>query len=83
MEDGGTLRIEAFRKHGRAILEVTDSGAGITPEHLPHIFDPYFTTKASGVGLGLANVHKYIEAHGGKIEVDSIPGQGTRFTITF
>ncbi|MFP5213529.1 MAG: ATP-binding protein [Acidobacteriota bacterium] len=81
MDHGGTLKVEAFREDGRAVLNVTDTGHGIPSEHLPHIFDPYFTTKPSGVGLGLANVHKFVEAHGGEIEVASNPGQGTTFTI--
>ncbi len=81
MKDGGTLGIRAFRENGDAVIEVADSGTGISPEHLPHVFDPYFTTKPRGVGLGLANVHKFVEAHGGEIEVESTPGKGTRFII--
>lgn len=81
MEGGGVLRVEALEEDGRAILTVTDSGSGIPAEHLPHIFDPYFTTKPKGVGLGLANVHKFVEAHGGEIEVASSPQNGTCFTI--
>jgi len=81
MEKGGTLRIEAFRQGERTVFAVSDSGTGILPEHLPNIFDPYFTTKPGGVGLGLANVHKLVEAHGGEIEVESSPEQGTSFTI--
>jgi len=81
MEEGGTLRIEAFQQRERTLFIVSDSGAGILPEHIPNIFDPYFTTKSGGVGLGLANVHKLVEAHGGEIEVESSPGQGTSFII--
>jgi two-component system sensor histidine kinase HydH len=81
MEGGGTLRVLALREENRTLFCVTDSGKGICQEDLPHIFDPYFTTKPSGVGLGLANVHKFVEAHGGKIEVDSAPGKGARFTV--
>lgn len=81
MEDGGKLTIEAFRQMDQVVLQVTDSGTGISGEHLPHIFDPYFTTKPRGVGLGLANVHKLVEAHGGDIEAVSSPGQGTSFVI--
>jgi two-component system sensor histidine kinase HydH len=54
---------------------------GILPEDLPHIFDPYFTTKPRGVGLGLANVHKLVETHNGDIDVVSSPANGTTFTI--
>jgi two-component system sensor histidine kinase HydH len=81
MEDGGTLRIEVSRQSDQAVLKVADSGKGIDPENLAHVFDPYFTTKPRGVGLGLANVHKLVEAHGGDIEVESTPGRGTCFTI--
>jgi len=81
MEKGGTLRIEVFQQQERTLFIVSDSGAGIQTDHLPHIFDPYFTTKSGGVGLGLANVHKLVEAHGGEIEVASSPGQGTSFVI--
>ncbi len=81
MPDGGSLKIAARQKAGRVVLSVTDSGIGIPQEHLPHVFDPYFTTKPRGVGLGLANVHKIIEAHGGEIEVLSEPGQETSFIV--
>lgn len=81
MENGGKLTIDAFRQMDQVVLRVSDSGTGISSEHLPHIFDPYFTTKPRGVGLGLANVHKLVEAHGGDIEAVSSPGQGTSFVI--
>ena len=81
MERGGLLRVEALRLDGAAVFKVSDSGSGILPEHLSHIFDPYFTTKAKGVGLGLANVYKLVDAHGGDIEVESVVGSGTTFTL--
>ncbi len=81
MEEGGLLRIEGERRADEAVLRVSDSGRGISPEHIPHVFDPYFTTKPRGVGLGLANVHKLVEAHGGEVEVMSMPGRGTTVTI--
>jgi len=66
------------------VIEVKDSGEGIAPEHLDHIFDPMFTTKrmGSGTGLGLAICHQIVRQHGGNIEVDSELNRGTRFTIT-
>ncbi|HOV85746.1 MAG TPA: ATP-binding protein [Syntrophobacteraceae bacterium] len=81
METGGTLRVEVLREAQAAVFRITDTGSGIFPESLPHVFDPYFTTKPRGVGLGLANVHKFVEAHGGEVEVESTPGRGTRFAV--
>jgi two-component system, cell cycle sensor histidine kinase and response regulator CckA len=62
-------------------LSVQDSGPGIDPKHLSHIFDPYFTTKDKASGLGLAISYSIIRAHGGAITVDSRPGHGTRFDV--
>ena len=65
-------------------LEITDNGQGIAPEDIPHIFEPFFSTKekASGIGLGLAIVHGIIQNHNGKIDVDSDLGKGTTLSIT-
>jgi PAS domain S-box-containing protein len=60
---------------------VTDHGAGISPDVLPRIFDPYFTTKSRGSGLGLATVHSIVKRHGGHVEVRSEPSRGATFTI--
>jgi PAS domain S-box-containing protein len=62
-------------------LSVSDTGGGIRPEHLGKIFDPYFTTKREGSGLGLATVYAIVKKHGGYIEVESELGRGTRFRI--
>jgi len=62
-------------------ISVTDSGAGIPPEEVPRIFDPYFTTKERGSGLGLAIVYSVVKGHGGEVFVDSIPGRGTTFDV--
>lgn len=83
MQHSGRLHIRGSGNADRVTVTVTDTGPGIAPEHLPHIFDPYFTTKAHGVGLGLAVVNKLVEAHGGDIEATSRAGQGTRFTLQF
>ncbi|MDR3566971.1 MAG: ATP-binding protein [Syntrophobacteraceae bacterium] len=83
MPEGGTLSLRAFRAPEGVAIVVKDSGTGIRAEHLPHIFDPYFTTKPRGVGLGLANVYKFVSAHGGQIEVQSAPGKGSTFMIRF
>jgi signal transduction histidine kinase/CheY-like chemotaxis protein/PAS domain-containing protein len=68
---------------GRGFLRITfaDEGIGIPPEHLERVFDPWFTSKPGGSGLGLAVVHEIIRRHRGRVEVDSSPGRGTVFTI--
>ncbi len=83
MPRGGQLHIRARRHDGRLVLTIADTGPGIPDQVLPHIFDPYFTTKAQGVGLGLAIVHKVVEAHGGEISVESRNGKGTVFSLVF
>lgn len=65
----------------RVEIEVSDTGAGISPEHLPHLFEPFYTTRPKGTGLGLFVAHGIVQRHGGSIEVVSAPGQGTRFRI--
>jgi len=61
---------------------VIDRGAGITPAQMKDIFNPFFTTKPEGVGLGLAIVAKIVEEHGGKIAVESEPGKGSIFCVS-
>lgn len=82
MPHGGLLKVLVKEEGEELIVNVQDTGQGILPEHLSSIFDPYFTTKANGVGLGLANVHKIVEAHGGKIRVESKPGKGTAMIVS-
>lgn len=84
MDSGGVLSValECNGIDSPVTIEVSDTGCGIHPEHLEHIFDPYFTTKQSGTGLGLAVVHKIVEAHGGDIKVTSRMGQGTTVRVT-
>ena len=81
MDSGGALTVRASMDRGELRVAVEDTGPGISPEALGHIFDPYFTTKPNGVGLGLSIVHKIVEAHGGEIAVDRADGDGTRFVI--
>jgi len=82
MERGGVLSVGLALQEGRTLrITVGDSGAGIRREDLGRVFDPYFTTKASGTGLGLAVVHRIVEAHGGEIRLESEPGKGTTFTV--
>ncbi len=63
------------------MISIRDYGTGIDPDVLPHIFDPFFSTKAMGYGLGLATSHSIVSRHGGCIEVDSVPGQGSVFSF--
>jgi CheY-like chemotaxis protein len=87
MPDGGRLALEVAvegpEERGRVVVRVADTGTGIAPEHLPRVFDPYFTTKAGagGTGLGLASVLGTIRQHGGDVLVSSTLGAGTVFTI--
>ncbi len=84
-EKGGTISLAARNQDDRVLLTIADDGAGIPQDVLPRIFDPFFTTKdvGEGSGLGLSIVHGIIERHGGHIDVDSHPGQGTKFSISF
>jgi signal transduction histidine kinase len=83
-EGEGTITVRtAMRDAAHVAVEVADNGSGIPAEVLPKIFDPFFTTKGvgKGTGLGLAICYKIVENHGGKLEVQSKPGAGTRFTV--
>ena len=78
---GGRVEIVARTGVKGHSIEVRDTGAGITEEDLPRIFDLYFTTKSDGTGVGLAVTQQIVSAHGGTIEVESKPGAGTRMTV--
>jgi PAS domain S-box-containing protein len=82
MPGGGRLGIETARKDGEVQICVRDTGIGIPEENLSKIFDPYFTTKDTGLGLGLTLVFKIIREHRGEITVKSREGEGTCFTIS-
>lgn len=82
MPDGGTLSVStAPTPDGGAQVAVADTGAGIDPDVLPRIYEPFFSGKARGVGLGLAVTQRIVSAHGGDITVASTPGEGTTFTV--
>ncbi len=79
MRDGGTLTLSAYLESGRVVLTVEDTGCGIPPELHETIFNPFFSTKDKGAGLGLAMTKKIVEELGGSVSVFSKPGQGTKF----
>jgi signal transduction histidine kinase len=82
MPDGGRLHVSIQRNgDGFCRLEIADTGAGISSEHRDKIFKLYFTTKSNGTGIGLAQVFRAVQLHGGAIRLDSEPGQGAKFTI--
>jgi two-component system sensor histidine kinase HydH len=78
---GGEVGLRLRRNGGWLELEVYDNGRGILPENLGKIFNPFFTTREQGTGLGLANAFRMIEAHGGELSVRSAPGSGSVFTV--
>lgn len=87
MPGGGALTLKAGRDREAASgqpvarLSVSDTGAGIQPDHRSRLFDPFFTTREEGTGLGLAIVHAIVEGHRGRVEVDSEVGRGSTFTV--
>ena len=84
MPRGGWLTVTTRIDGERAVVEISDTGSGIPPEHLARIYDPFFTTKiiGRGTGLGLSITYGIVREHGGAIRCDSAVGQGTRFTLT-
>jgi signal transduction histidine kinase len=80
LPDGGAVTLEAFGNRELSIV-IGDTGTGIPPDKLKRIFLPFFTTKDKGVGMGLALAHKIVASHGGRIEVQSVEGKGTTFTV--
>jgi len=81
MPQGGKLRLEIRPEPKGVRLYLRDSGIGIPPEDLPYIFDPFFSSKPGGTGMGLTKVHQVISDHRGEIEIKSAPGQGTEVNI--
>lgn len=81
MLDGGALTITAVDADGDVSVSVNDTGNGIPPEHLGRVMEPLFTTKARGIGLGLAIARAIVEKHRGQLTVASQPGVGTTFTV--
>jgi signal transduction histidine kinase len=82
MPHGGTLTLTGQRTATQVHLHVQDTGLGIPAEQRATIFEPLYTTKPGGTGLGLYMVQEIVQAHAGTVSVDSVAGQGTTFTLT-
>jgi PAS domain S-box-containing protein len=78
---GGTILMRVWDDDTFVYVAVADNGPGMSAETLDKVFDPFYSTKDSGTGLGLTIVHRIIDQHGGRITVESVPGEGTTFTV--
>jgi signal transduction histidine kinase len=80
--ESGEVRVSVMCDHDFVIVQVTDTGKGISAQMLPNIFKPFFTTRKDGTGLGLSLANGIVQSHGGRIEVTSTPGIGTQFKVS-
>jgi signal transduction histidine kinase len=81
---GGILTLKSFRDGDKLILETADSGEGMGPEALAHVFEPFYSASSKGgTGLGMLIVKNIVEAHGGTVRLGSKPGVGTRVLLSF
>jgi signal transduction histidine kinase len=78
---GGEVLVSTVRDGNFVLIRVTDTGAGIPVELRPQVFEPYFSTKKTGTGLGLPTVRRVVEEHGGSLNMQSEVGKGTQFTL--
>ena len=78
---GGQVLVSTARDGRHVLVRVTDTGGGIAKELQPRVFEPYFSTKKAGTGLGLPTVRRVVEEHGGTLTLESEPGKGTQFTV--
>jgi signal transduction histidine kinase len=81
MKARGILRIRTDKDDSHVLIKFTDTGGGISAENLSHVFEPYFTTKSSGTGLGLLIVRRIVREHGGELSIESSDGKGVTLTI--
>ncbi|MCD6320607.1 MAG: histidine kinase, partial [Candidatus Desulfofervidaceae bacterium] len=79
--DGGKINVVSEKENGYVRIEIEDTGPGIPPEKLKEIFNPFFTTKRKGTGLGLTISYRIIKDHGGDIKIESTVGRGTKCII--
>jgi signal transduction histidine kinase len=77
MDGRGRLRLDVERINGDVVISVADTGRGILPGDRARVFDPFYSRKPAGSGLGLTIAQRIVAAHGGRIELESAPGQGT------
>jgi signal transduction histidine kinase len=80
--EGGRISIRLKKDSEHVIIEITDNGSGIEEDKIPRLFEPYYTSKRNGIGLGLASTLNIIQAHSGSIEVTSEVKKSTTFTVT-
>ena len=81
MKSGGILRVRTYMDESHVNISFADTGGGISSENISRIFEPYFTTKQDGNGLGLLIVRRIVRAHGGEVVIESAPGRGLTLTI--
>lgn len=81
MAEGGELMVRTQKIGSSAQIQISDTGPGIPPDKIEHIFEPFFSSKHGGSGLGLATARRIVDAHNGRLTVASEPGKGTAFTI--
>jgi two-component system, NtrC family, sensor histidine kinase HydH len=81
MNGRGRLSLDVGRQKGNVALAVSDTGPGIPRDRLAKVFEPFYSGKPNGSGLGLTIAERIVAAHGGRIEIDSAPGGGTRVTL--
>jgi signal transduction histidine kinase len=79
----GILKISTTSKKGKCLVIIEDNGMGISPANLKKLFKPYFTTKTTGMGLGLSSTFRILQSQQAKVKVESKEGKGTRFIISF